>query len=500
MNLYLIGIGLIVVLGIRTLGWHLQCWQLREYRIDRMKAWINTQDGKQYFIPWFFRGLLPRPKLSGRICLIIFFTGLFGLLILMTGIIFLELLVPDSCHVIECNEFFPPEWHPLLALIIWERTIWLQTGLAVMISGIPVKIKKQLLFKEAKKIIDRSGENLIKIGITGSFGKSSTKELLAHLLKSEFGDEQVLYNPANNNTEVAIARLIIDNQDFFNRTDKRFLVIETGAYRKGEIATVTNIISANYGILTGLNQQHIELFGSIQNIREAKFELAEGTQDVIFFNGDNPYLVEIFEDRDIKASKIPISFKAAKNIDEKIDKTHFEAFGQRLMLPWPGKFFIQNALLALECSRECGVKRENFTKYLAALPPLKRALSLEVHPQGFTLLKDTYSANPDGVLNAIEHLKNFSGRRIFVSIPLRELGGDAQTVHAQIFEKLKSLDAIVYWQKNDFFALGQEILGDSIHSINASRDRLKQEINHLGKNDVVLLESKLSSDVMNLFK
>jgi len=389
----------------------------------------------------------------------------------------------------------------LSALLLWERTLWLQTSIAVLISGIPVQLKKRHLFNQAGKVVRSGDDNLVRIGITGSYGKSSTKELLVHLLKTEFGADNVLYNPANNNTEVAIARLLLANKAFFTPSDeKKFLVIETGAYRKGEIGTVAKMIRPQFSILTGLNQQHVELFGSIQNTREAKFELAEGTLKTVFFNGDNGYLNEIFSDRKIKATNVPISFKAAQNVEAQPHQSTFKAYGENFTLPWPGKFFVHNALLALELCREIGISPAKLAKHLSSLAPLERAMSLDVKPSGLTVLRDTYSANPDGVLSAIDHLKNFKGRKIFVSIPLRELGGHAETVHQQIFEALETIGAEVYWEKSDFSELGQKVLGDKFTLLDENFERFKKETNALKKDDVVLLESKISQPVLALFK
>lgn len=493
----------------------MQCWQLREYRLDRMKAWLNTKDGKSYFVPWFFRGLLPRPKLSGRILLITLLTVVLYFLVLVFGAILIEIAIPDWCHasLATCPEYESIiSSANILALLMWERTLWLTVILAVWLSKFPVWLGRKRLFNQAHNITSKADRsNLTTIAITGSYGKSSTKELLVHLLKSEFGDDAVLYNPANQNNEVAIARLILKNKDFFKQNPsqsplskkgeakKRFFVVEAGAYRAGEIAQVCCFTKPCVGILTGLNQQHVELFGSFETIKNTKFELAEAASKTVFFNADNEYLQQIFTDRDIKATPIPISINAAKNIVGAANKTTFEAYGQNFVLPWPGEFFVQNALLSIECAREQGVSVENLAKHLKKLAPLERALNLTQAPQGFTVLRDTYSANPDGVLSAIEHLKNFKGQRIFVSIPLRELGGHAETVHQQIFEALKAVNATVFWEKNDFTDLGQKVLGDKFNVLDDDFAGFKKTVSQLQKEDVVLLESKLSKKVLNLF-
>ncbi len=491
---------LIALMGARTLCWHLQCWQLREYRFDRMRAWINTHDGYQYFVPWVFKGLLPRPKFSGRILIILSLVFLFSLLVLVLWFFLWDF--PCSIRAY----FFPelPQCHyslgNILLVLIWERTLWLQVLIGVWGSKLPAWFGRQRLFAQAQKIIHDHPANIVRIGITGSYGKSSTKEILVHLLQSEFGKKAVLYNPANENNEVAIARLIVRHKKFFQAKTPKYFVFETGAYRRGEIAETCRFAQPHMGILTGVNQQHIELFGSQKNIQMGKFELAEATAHSVFFNADSPLLKEIFDDRDIHATRIPISAKVAKDIKPTPEKTTFKVYGKNFILPWPGAFFVSNALLTLECARELGISPANLAKHLKTLPALRRALTLDIHKKGFSVMRDTYSANADGVLKALDHVSQFKGQKIMVSIPLRELGNEATSVHEQIFKKCKKDRIKVFWCKTDFADLGTQILGSDFHLINKNTKPLQTALKKCkDKNDVVLLESKLPAKVLRLF-
>lgn len=513
---------LILALALRTFGWHLRCWQIREYRFDRMRAWLNTKDGRQYFVPWCFRGLLPRPRLSGRIGLIVLSSMVVGLEIALLLSVY-PLMLWNNCNTIchalndkgvefltlitcyegcEAQWFFQP-WFWVFVLFLWERTIWLQVLLGVAISKFPVWLGRRRVFNQAHRVMKRRDSWLRVIGITGSYGKSSTKEILVHLLHSEFGEHRLRYNPANENNEVAIARLIKKEAKFMTSgmTKDRFFVCEMGAYRAGDIAQMCCFTKPCYGILTGLNQQHVELFGSFDTIKNTKFELAESAGKTVWFNADNLHLQQIFSDRKITATPVPLSLKMVKNLKSFPDRTEFELYGERFVLPWPGEFFVQNALLALECAREMGIKPKALSKHLKSLPPLERALNLTEHAQGFHVLRDTYSANLDGVLQALAHLKHFKGERMCVAMPLRELGDEAEEAHRQVFAKLKTLKAEVWWEKSDFADLGQEILGEAFHPLNTKADQaaFKKKVKSLQKGDVVLLESKLSATTLQIF-
>lgn len=467
---------IIVLVGLRTILWHLQCWQLREYRFDRLRAYFQTRDGwKNMGNLWFFRGILPRPTLSGRVILIL----------LLVGII----------SAVEYWAFAQYPW-PLWGLaIIWERTLWITISLAVWISKFPVWLAERRLYAQAKKIVENS--SVTRIGITGSYGKSSTKQILVHLLQSGFGEKNVLYNPENQNNEIAIARLILKNKDFFTDAKDKYFVCEIGAYRMGEIRKVCRFVQPHIGILTGINAQHISLFGSQENIQKGKFELAESASNKVFFNADNQFLSQIFADRDIKAAKIPLSINSIKNIQSKIDRTEFEIYGEKTYLPWSGEFFVGNALLAAETARELGLKQNLIATYLQKLPSLKRALTTEKMKSGALLIKDLYSANPDGVLRAIDHLSKTKGKRIFVSIPLLELGEKAKETHQKIFEKLRDSQAEIFWMKEDYALLGKKICGEKFHGSNVQK--LQEMLQTLRSDDAILLESRLPENILKLF-
>jgi UDP-N-acetylmuramyl pentapeptide synthase len=503
----------------------LQNWQLREYRWDRIKAYFSTTEGKiNLFNLWFFRGILPRPKFSGRIILITLITIFLLITDYFTDHYFAKICESTAWWCEISRDFANLEF--FWKVLIYERFLWAFIGLAVFISAIPVNFKKRKLYAKAREIIQNSKSGLgisskalspdlksseIKIiGITGSYGKSSTRSILTHLLRQEFGVDSVLTNPENHNTEVSIARLILKSREFFENHKsglgvsskslspglvlKKFLIIEIGAYRKGEIATVCDFLQPEIGILTGINNQHIALFGSQKNIVEGKFELAESCSEKVFFNADNQFLSQIFADKKIQAVPIGISRDSAKILKSEIDQTIFQLYGKEFVLPWGGEFFVDNAILAIETARELGCKIENLAKNLKTLPPLEKALNIEKSANGGFILKDLYSQNPDGVLAAIEHLGKFRGKLIFVGTPLLELGKDSEKIHHEIFTKLAEIKAEVFWLKDEFTELGKEICGKRFHGQNPAK--LAKIRKNLKKGDVILFTGRLDKDVL----
>lgn len=477
----------IAALGLRTAGWWMQSWQIREYRWDRMRAWMRTRDGRKNLANvWFFSGIAPRPRITGRVLLI----GMIWLSISSVGIWFGHEWLNDQ------NRW---GWSLFKIFVLWERTIWLTLPIAVKLSAIPVWWQKQAMYREAASIIS-DAPNVVRIGITGSFGKSSTRRLLVHLLQEKYGADAVLANPGNENTEISIARLIRRNRRFFElgKRKKKFFVCEIGAYRRGEIRRACEFVQPQISILTGLNAQHVDLFGSLKKLRQAKFEIAEAAMEKVFFNADTPELNEIFIDSEITATPIGIRRSAAENVTGELEKTTFEMYGEKFSLPWAGEFFVGNALLALECARECGASPNELSSALSELPPLEQALHIRQMSSGAAVLLDPYSANPDGVIGAIGHLERVKGHRVFVGIPLRELGRDAANAHRKIFTALHTIDADVFWMKSDFSELGKKICGKKFHGSN--KKLLKKIAEKMDHDDGVLLESRLPEIVSRMFE
>ena len=471
--------GIIGIFGIRNLFWHLQNWQIREYRIDRMRAHLSTKKAqKNVWNFWFFAGVLPRPKISARVILIGF------LALVFSGIL-----------IWGCRDL------PLfLAVLAAERTLFLAIFLAVLISKIPAEIGRKIVFARAKKIILNS-KNVVRIGITGSFGKSSTKTILHHLCVSAAGNGQVLCTKKNENNELAIARMIWRSRDFFeNKTgNPRYFIVEMGAYCRGEIRKMAEFVRPQIGILTGISPQHLALFGSEKNIVRAKFELAEAAEKIVFFNAENENLKKVFADRKITATKVGIFWKtAAGNRKVFLDRTEFLFAGQNFRLNWPGEFFVANAVLALSVFAEIfGEKIKKAPKFLESLPPLERALRAEKGAGGATIFYDLYSQNPCGVGGAIQHLAKVSGQKILVGVPLLELGGEAKKAHQKIFESAKKIRAKVIWGGEDFADLGQEILGKNFEIFD--KMQVEKTIKNLKKSDAVLISGRVPNEVLKIF-
>jgi UDP-N-acetylmuramoyl-tripeptide--D-alanyl-D-alanine ligase len=227
-----------------------------------------------------FKGKLIKPTTTKKTFLIIFL-----------GILFQGGLLFGLRALFGYNQYF------ILSLALVDLLAPVILSLFILsFQPLVVFLRNRVLTKARNK--RKKYPKLRTIGITGSYGKSSTKEFLAHLLSVQY---QVLKTEKNINAEIGIARTIL------NKLERKheFFVCEMGAYRKGGIKLLCNIAQPQIGILTGINQQHLATFGSQGNIIEAKFELIKCLPpgSIAIVNGDNRIIRRELEDRAVLVKK-----------------------------------------------------------------------------------------------------------------------------------------------------------------------------------------------------
>lgn len=339
------------------------------------------------------------------------------------------------------------------------------------------------------------------IAITGSAGKTTTKELVAHLLSARY---RVLKTPASFNTPLGIARTVNDSlqgHDIF--------VVEMGAYKRGEIARLCRLVGGtDVSAITTVNAQHLERFGSLEATAEAKFEIVDGLREsgVAVLNFDVPAIRE----RASKLAGVPIvSFGVesddvalrASNVEEtetgiEFDVTH-DGSTTHVRTQLLARHNVGNVLAAMGIGLCCGLD----VKYMAAAirqfrPPDHRLQP--VNAGGITVLDDAYNANPEGIIGAVEVLGRYAPRRrILVTPGLIEMGREKAAYHARI-------GAVAAKNVDLAFLVGPKQTSDirdamlaasfpeaSLHTVN-SLDEARRVMSSLGATgDVVLYANDL---------
>lgn len=269
------------------------------------------------------------------------------------------------------------------------------------------------------------------IGITGSYGKTTTKFIMADLLASRY---RVLKTAAGVNTTMGITRVIREEL----RDEHEYFVVEVSAYGPGEIREVCDIIHPSLGILTAVGVQHLERFGTPEAIAEAKYELLAslppgGTAVV---NADDPMCLKLAEraasqgkrvvlygfgegQRDLATRGMDLTVSARGTRFRVVTEAgETESFETRLL----GRWNISNILAGLAAGRECGLALQAMREAVAGLSPAPNRLQVR-EEGGIIKILDVANANPRGAQMALEVLSQFGGgSRILITPGMVELG------------------------------------------------------------------------------
>lgn len=314
------------------------------------------------------------------------------------------------------------------------------------------------------------------IGITGSYGKTSTKEILAHILASKY---EVLKTPKSFNTLMGISKIIREEL----QPKHRIFVVEMGAYKPGEIAKLCRLVKPQIGILTAIGPQHLERFKTIDNVAKAKYELigALPQDGIAVFNGDDPICVQLSQKVAVKTRLYGLSSKTtdldllAQNIQVNKDGTQFEIVRDRSEPSQPirvrllGQHNVSNILAASAVALECELSLKEIAQSLTILPPIEHRLQLIQGPNGVLYLDDAYNSNPVGAAIALDVLASFNSQKFLVTPGMVELGTLEEEEHRRLGRKAATIcDYVMLVGKSDRTAWIQMGLNEE----NFSQDRL----------------------------
>ena len=294
------------------------------------------------------------------------------------------------------------------------------------IINFPIEKCVYIHFKRKAQKKLKSMTNLKIIGITGSYGKTSSKNILSDILSVKYN---ILPTPRNLNTYNGLIMTVNNYMDKF--TD--IFIAEMGAYVKGEIKGLCNLVKPKYGILTTIGTAHLESFGSEQNIIDGKFELIESlpSDGFAILNGDDSKQVNYKLKNKVKTIWIGINNPdvsvRASNIKCSGTGTSFDVsfagdskkyhFTTKLL----GNHNVYNILAGIACGREFGIEIEDLINAVKMVKPVEHRL--EVKRLGaFYQIDDAYNSNPVGAANACQVLKMMDGIKVVVTPGMIELG------------------------------------------------------------------------------
>lgn len=341
--------------------------------------------------------------------------------------------------------------------------------------------------------------SIYKIGITGSWGKTSVKNILTELLACNY---KVLATPANYNTPLGISRTLQDE----NLNNYQIFIAEMGARYKGDIKKLAKMVRPNAAIITGIGPQHLATFKSVKNIVKEKSELAQAVGYCVF-DADNLYSHETYNK--ITCQKIAVSISGgskaqvyAKNISFYNNTTYFDIEFEdgthilRCATNLLGTHNLTNILQAVSMAKYLGVENATIKQVIAGLTPVPHRLQIVPNTRGITIIDDTYNANLEGVKSAYRVLQRYTARKVVFTQGIAELGKQSVKINRQIGEMLAQAADIVMLTGSNSAYIEQGLMQagfDKSKIYNyASLDKAKEDFGKvLIQGDVLLLQNDL---------
>lgn len=289
----------------------------------------------------------------------------------------------------------------------------------------------------------RRGLQAHVVAITGSNGKTTTKEMTRHILEERFA---TVASPASFNNFIGVPLTL-----FKTDSATRVAVIEMGTNHPGELARLGEIAAPDVAVITNIGRTHLEGLGSIEGVAAAKAELLHsmGPKAVAILNAGDPFLMKMRAWVTAKVFTFGLDGSAdvfAEAVSRGGAGFTFQINGSvACRLPVPGIHNVYNAMAAAAVARRMGMDLEYIAARLATfkLPPMRLE---ERTYRGATVVNDAYNANPESMSRAVEELAaRKAARRFLVFADMLELGGESQALHAELGQKAAAGRFDFYW-------------------------------------------------------
>jgi len=267
------------------------------------------------------------------------------------------------------------------------------------------------------------------VAVTGSVGKSTTKEMIAAVLQ---GTYRVCKTPVNHNNDIGMPMAILSMPE-----DTEVAVLEMGMNHFREIAYLSNIAKPDIGVIVNIGTMHIEHLGSREGILQAKLEILEGMQDKkIILNGDDALLWHLRSREDLQTQYFGVCNNEcdllAEHVSQQEDLLTFDVNGELpVSLRLEGEHFVPDALAAIAVGKALGVSDKDIRERLARFENMEGRQQI-LQKNGYTIIEDYYNAGPESMAAALAVLGNKSGRRVAILGDMLELGVCTQAEHYKV--------------------------------------------------------------------
>ena len=393
-----------------------------------------------------------------------------------------ELLFP-ACLCTILIPLFLPLWIALGGLLAW-----------------PVeKMISELYFRDAQKILKKRND-LIRIGITGSWGKTSVKFILGTILEEKY---HTLVTPASFNTPMGVTKVIRSGLE----PGHRVFVSEMGARHVGDIKEMCRLVHPQIGIITSVGPQHLDTFRTVERVVKTKYELIEALpmDGMSFFADDGDLCREMFNRTTIEKTLTGLDHDAdqvwAENIQFTNNGSTFTLCTASMRQPCStmllGELNVRNIVLSAAVCLKLGMTGEQIARGIARIRPVEHRLQLIHNPGGLTVIDDAFNSNIRGAEQAFRVLKEMNGTRILVTPGMVELGEQEETMNRALGKAAADCCdlAILVGKKRSAAILeglrDKQFPEDKIMIVSSLEEAAELLKTKAGKDDTILFENDL---------
>ena len=266
----------------------------------------------------------------------------------------------------------------------------------------------------------RKKYNFTVVAITGSSGKTTTKELVASTLEAKY---KVFKTPLNHNNEIGFCQTVFEAPD-----DTEILVLEMGMRGRGEIELLSKYAEPDITIISNVGTAHIGRLGSRENIAKAKCEIVKYQRGNIFIAHDDELIRKTV---DFSGEKIFYSIKDVQIIEKKQNYSKFEYKNNIYELNVGGDYNIENALSAINTGEKLNLSSEEIRKGLKSYHPIEKRWEV-VEAGGYKIINDSYNANPESMRAFIDTIFDLYDNYVLILGDMGELGDDEINYHSEL--------------------------------------------------------------------
>ncbi len=390
-----------------------------------------------------------------------------------------------------CVMLFISIFSPVLTLISYYIT-----------KPIEIAFSKYYINDAKKKI--GSNKKLKVIGVTGSYGKTGTKFILARILSEKYN---VLATPQSFNTPMGVVRTIREKL----RAQPEIFVCEMGAKNIGDIKEICDIVNPDMAIITSVGAQHLETFKTVDNVFKTKFELYDACKKKngeVFVNLASEGISERLNERSAVTYGTENADFYATDITYSPEGATFRIVGGgynfSVTTKLLGKHSVQNILGSAAIALSLGLTPEEIQYAVARLEPTEHRLELKAYINGSICLDDAYNANPEGCIEAVQVLSSFKNmKKVIVTPGLVELGEEEYNFNYKLgLAAAKISDIIILVGKKRAIPMNDAILTtdfntDNLYIVGSFKEAMEIYSRFADENTVVLLENDLPDNYLN---